>query len=204
MREEEERQKQKIMYAAGMYIDDQAPITGTTTDGSSSSSSGNKGKGNPAGGGSGSVAEGGPTGSATMDPDGEEGAADKCGVVNHDGGGASADGRASDSPPDATAAKSSRENKGGGVGHGGDGGEGGAGGGWGGGGGGNGSYSGEQFGLDIENDVRKRVLDLVRVGAMFRCSQILYTRVNSFCGREASGRHRSPTNLRVTAYAGDL
>ena len=149
MREEEDKQKQKIMYAAGMHMDDQAPIAGT------SSSSNNKGKGNLANGGSGGVEEGGPC-LETMRPNGEEGATENTGVVPLDGDGARAEGRASDSPPDGTAAKSSREEKFAGVDQGSDGGEGA------GGAGGDGGYAGEKFGLDIENDVRKRVLDLVR------------------------------------------
>lgn len=172
MREEDDRQKQKIMHAAGMHIDeDQAPIAGSSNDRSSST---NKDNGSASGGGSGIAAESGlagreqhqpqqqrgeyQSGPAVLPPNGREGGLTDVvatGSMNpYEGDGASVDGRHNDASPDAASTNSNhvcsdRERK---VKGNDDGGE-----------GEDGSHSGEVCGLDIENDVRKRVLDLVRV-----------------------------------------
>ena len=160
MREEEERQKQKIMHAAGMYVDeDQAPIAGGSNNRSNST----------AGGGGGSAAESGlagrgqhqsqqhrgehPSGPPASPPHGRDGDLADTGTGSQvEGDGAVVDGGPNDAL-DGAASTNSRQvcpdrgrknerNPDAGEGE-------------------DGSYS--VTGLDIENDVRKRVLDLVRV-----------------------------------------
>lgn len=165
MREEEDRQKQKIMYAAGMYIDEgQAPIAGSSGNRSNSAKKDNR---NATDGGNGIAVENGLasreqhppqqqrgehlSGPPVSPPNGREGdLTDVATDCQHPdvGDGASVDGRRNDTPPDAASTNRylvcpDRERN-----H--EEGE-------------DGSYSGEVHGLDIENDVRKRVLDRVRV-----------------------------------------
>lgn len=164
MREEEDRQKQKIMHAAGMYIDeDQAPIAGSTNNRTSSTK---KDNGSTTGGGSGVVSESGLASraqnqlqrqrgehmcdSAASPPNGREGGATDVttGDISPDKGeGGSVGGHHDDASPDQPSTNSDyvfsiRERKNEGK---------------------DDSYPGEVHGLDIENDVRKRVLDLVRL-----------------------------------------
>lgn len=172
MREEEDRQKQKIMNAAGMYIDeDQAPIAGSSNNNRSSSTTNtNKDNGSNTGSGSGVAVKSGlagreqpknqqPRGEHMSGPPGsppsrrEGGLTDAANASQIEGDGAVVDGGHNDASPGAASTTKTnqvfpgRERKNGGNADG----EG-------------GSYSGEVHGLDIENDVRKRVLDLVRAG----------------------------------------
>lgn len=167
MREEEDRQKQKIMHAAGMYIDeDQAPIAGSNSNNNRSSST-NKDNRSTTGGGSGGAAESGlvgreqhqpqqqrgehPSDPPASLPNGREGdLADTATGSQAEGDGAVVDGGHNDTSTNSNRVCLDREGK---DERNADGGE-----------GKDGRYSGEVNGLDIENDARKRVLDLVRVG----------------------------------------
>lgn len=161
MREEEDRQKQKIMHAAGMYIDeDQAPIAG---------SSSNRDNGGTTGGGSRVAAENGLAGRDQLQPQQQRGEhlfgppvsppegradiADTATGSQTEVDGAGVDVRHDDEP---SGAASTNSNRGGKDKRDIDGGE-----------GEDDRFSGEAQGLDIENDVRKRVLDLVGVDTWY-------------------------------------
>lgn len=168
MREEEDRQKQKIMHAAGMYIDeDQAPMAGSSNNRNSSSNSNND-NGSTTGNGTGIASDSGLAGREQPQPqkeylssppvslpNGREGdLSDAAAGSQAEGDGAVVEHGHNDAPPGAASTSSNQacpdsERKGQ---EDADGGE-----------GERVSHSGEVFGLDIEDDVRKRVLDLVRV-----------------------------------------